>query len=403
MTIHSFSSRYRQHGFTLIELMISLLLGILVLIAVSSVFMSGRKSYGTVQGVNRIQENQRMAFELMSSDIRSAGSYVCPSLNDPVWQAGSGSEDWPETRYMLAVGLEGNSPLFLRTGQSLDPGFDSILLSVDSAASARSAGAEQQYYPVVEHKTPSDPLKLVGDNATDIFRQNTTGTTGRSYMYVVVCNIDVAIVAGATSSQINKGTINFAAGTESGQRCGTGFSRHPPNDCAIAPDRGYCFWGKLSDAISDDQKRVCGEWSSSQAFVVNLADYDPLISEEANAWYVDNSTDKGYLVNPARGGTIVEGVTALELRYRLRGSSDYLTADEIRASSPAFDFTKRRGVGTPSSPTITHTYASDWAKVDSVYLKMKFKSPDNTKGTSGALLERTMETYITVRSHMLEY
>jgi len=394
------SLRHRQHGFTLIELMIALLLGTLVLIAVSSVFMSGRKSYSTVQGVNRIQENQRMAFELISSDIRSAGSYVCPSLNDPVWQAGSNSEDWPETRYMLAVGLEGNSPLFLEPSQQRDPNFDSILLSLDSAASARSAGSEQQYYPIVEHKTPSDPLKLVSNNTKDLFREN---AGARNYMYVVACNIDVAIVAGAAVGQINADTINFASGTGSGQRCGTGFSRNPHNDCTADPDRGYCFWGKLSDKITDDQKQVCGEWSSSQAFVVNLADYDPLIGGEANAWYVDNAGDKGYLMNPARGGIIAEGITHLELRYRLRDSSDYLSADEIRHGSPAFDFTKRKGVGTPSTPSITHTFASDWAKVDSVYLKMKFKSPDNVKGTDGDLLERTMETYITVRSHMLEY
>jgi len=402
MNVYASSSSHNQRGFTLIELMISLLLGILVVIAVSSVFMSGRRAYGTTQGINRIQESQRIAFELMSSDIRSAGSYVCPTLADPVWQAGSNSEDWPETRYMLAVGLEGNSPLFLEKSKSLDPDFDSILLSIDSAASARSAGSEQQYYPIIEHKAPSDPLKLVGDNSRDLFREN---TSARSYMYVVACNIDVAIVAGTTLGQITPNTINFEPGTGSRQRCGTGFSRHPPNDCAADPNRGYCFWGKLSDEISDDQKQICGEWSSSQAFVVNLADYDPLIGEEANAWYVDNAGNKGYLVNPARGGIITEGVTHLELRYRLRNTSEYLGADEIRANSPAFDFTKRQGVGSTKTPSVhtSHTYASDWAKVDSVYLKITFKSPDNIKGTDGDLLERSMETYIAVRSHMLEY
>jgi len=377
-----------QKGFTLIELMIALLLGILVVIAVSSVFISGKQSHSTTQGLNRIQENQRMAFDLISSDIRSAGSYVCPSLADPVWQVGTIGSDWPETRFMLAVGLEGNSPLFPKD-KNAKPEFDSILLSIDSAASALAASSEEQYYPIQSHKTPSSALTLAAGQA-DHFKRNS------SVNYMAACNIDVAIVFGTNT--LSGDTI------KADNLCGTGFSRNPPADCTDSAGKGYCFWGKLSDKITEEQKQDCGEWSSSQAFVVNLMDYNPVESQFVNAWYVDNKDGKGKLINPARGGIIVEGVTGLELRYRLRDSGEYLTADEVRTRSPTFNFTRRKGVGTGNMPTIANTYASDWSKVDSVYLKMTFKSPDEVvKGTDGNVLQRTMETYIAVRSHMLEY
>jgi len=409
----SFSNRTTsyQHGFTLIELMISLLLGILVVIAVSSVFISGRQAYGTTQGLNRIQENQRLAFEMMASDIRSAGSYTCPGLTDPVWQVGTSGEDWPETRYMLAVGLEGNSPLVSYEGKKDDPGkFDSIILSMDSAINGLGSSAEPHYYPLEAHKAPGDDLVLSGNGSADILEKNTNES------YFVVCNIDTAIVFGAT--QLSNQTITVGSGVGANNRCGKHFSRNPADitNCSDdEPAKGYCFLGNLTQEFSDAEKQACGEWSSSQAFVVSLADYQPAYTSTgksnpyANSWYVDIveeeengiKREKKFLTNPARGGRIAEGVSSLQLRYRLRGTDKYITAEALRDASPVFEF-KRQGVGTITKLT-NHKYASDWSKVDSVYLKITFQSPDGIKGTDGNALERSLETYIAVRSHILEY
>ncbi|MCL7714194.1 PilW family protein [Stenotrophomonas mori] len=67
----------RAGGFTLIELMISLALGLLVLGAAFVVFRSNQNSFRATEGINRIQENARAAFELISQDIRAAGGSVC--------------------------------------------------------------------------------------------------------------------------------------------------------------------------------------------------------------------------------------------------------------------------------------------------------------------------------------
>jgi len=293
--------------------------------------------------------------------------------------------------------LEGNSPLVSNAGKQHEPGFDSITLAMDSAIGAIATGAERQYYPIKEHKTPSATsieLLPIG-SASELHRSAPN--------YLVACNIDVAIVfaAGSLGSSI---PVEIGAGL-----CGGGFTRKPQGalDCSSKdpPTKGYCFWGQPDTLPNDAEKQVCGEYATSQGFIVNLADYQPR-STYSNAWYVDDRNGKGNLINLARGGIIAEGITGLELRYRLRGSDQYVTAEDIHTlwASSKFDFTKRRGVGKGEPSSVPHTFLNKWSEVETVYLKMKFKAPDEqVKGTDGNLLERTMETYITVRSHKLEY
>jgi type IV pilus assembly protein PilW len=64
-------------GFSLIELMVAMVLGILVLGAAIAVFQTNQRTYLANEGLNRIQESARVAYEMMTQDIRSAGSSAC--------------------------------------------------------------------------------------------------------------------------------------------------------------------------------------------------------------------------------------------------------------------------------------------------------------------------------------
>ena len=70
-------------GFGLIELMISMVLGLLVLGAAIAVFQSNQRTFGANEGQNRIQEGARAAYEMMSRDIRAAGGTACSKLARP--------------------------------------------------------------------------------------------------------------------------------------------------------------------------------------------------------------------------------------------------------------------------------------------------------------------------------
>ncbi|NLA68218.1 MAG: hypothetical protein GX856_08265 [Gammaproteobacteria bacterium] len=74
-------ARSRMAGLSLIELMIAMVLGLIVLGAAFAVFMSNQRTFGANEGVNRIQESARVAFELMSRDIRAAGGSACSNMS----------------------------------------------------------------------------------------------------------------------------------------------------------------------------------------------------------------------------------------------------------------------------------------------------------------------------------
>lgn len=66
-----------MRGFSLVELMVALVLGLLVVGGATSVFVSNRQTYRTAESLARVQESARIAFELMARDVREAGQIPC--------------------------------------------------------------------------------------------------------------------------------------------------------------------------------------------------------------------------------------------------------------------------------------------------------------------------------------
>lgn len=64
--------RYSQRGFTLIELMVSLALGLIIVAAAVMLFIAGQKSFALQQGAADIQDNANFALNYMAKDIRMA-------------------------------------------------------------------------------------------------------------------------------------------------------------------------------------------------------------------------------------------------------------------------------------------------------------------------------------------
>lgn len=67
-------------GLSLVELMIAMLIGLLVVVGAVGIFMTNRKTYTSTESVGRLQENARMAFELMARDIREADGSPCAEI-----------------------------------------------------------------------------------------------------------------------------------------------------------------------------------------------------------------------------------------------------------------------------------------------------------------------------------
>lgn len=67
----------RQIGMTIVELLVAISLGIFLSWGAIEAFLTGKQTYTMQQALSRIQENARMAQELMGYDIRNAGTYGC--------------------------------------------------------------------------------------------------------------------------------------------------------------------------------------------------------------------------------------------------------------------------------------------------------------------------------------
>ncbi|WP_461583576.1 PilW family protein [Tepidiphilus sp. HLB4] len=80
MKIPSHASRH-QLGLTLVELMVALVLGLVVIGAVVNLFLTNRQTYRTTENLARMQENLRIAYELMARDVREAGATACGATN----------------------------------------------------------------------------------------------------------------------------------------------------------------------------------------------------------------------------------------------------------------------------------------------------------------------------------
>jgi type IV pilus assembly protein PilW len=75
--------RFVQSGVTLVELMISVTIGLLIIGALSYIYVGSRAAYRTNENLARVQETGRFALDWLMRDIRSAGFAGCVNLRAP--------------------------------------------------------------------------------------------------------------------------------------------------------------------------------------------------------------------------------------------------------------------------------------------------------------------------------
>lgn len=113
-----FVRRDIQHGFSLVEMMVAITIGLLLLAGLGTVYLGSTQTFRQQEALARMQEGARYAFEVMTLEIRQAGYRGCvdetrtfSSLNVPVPPA---EPNWfdnlattPLMGYESGVGLPG--------------------------------------------------------------------------------------------------------------------------------------------------------------------------------------------------------------------------------------------------------------------------------------------------------
>ncbi len=100
-TIRSASTAL-ANGYSLVEVMISLLLGMIIIASIGQLYVGARQSYRLTNAMSEINENGRFALEFLANDLRMAGYLSCGGERAQVANAVDSSA-W----YAQDVGLRG--------------------------------------------------------------------------------------------------------------------------------------------------------------------------------------------------------------------------------------------------------------------------------------------------------
>lgn len=136
-------------GFSVVELMIAMALGLLVVGAASAVFLSNQRTYQANEGLSRVQESGRVAFELLAREIRAAGGAACAGF-----APAEGTSSADQQAFFNGVGI-------VNAGGELPSARDQLtLVSGDDAT-----------FPVSEATATTATLVLPkGTQAADLFK-----------------------------------------------------------------------------------------------------------------------------------------------------------------------------------------------------------------------------------------
>jgi len=278
-------------GFTLIEVMVSLVLGLVIIGGATSVIVANRQSYRTNEALSQVQESARTAFELLSRDAREAGITGCDSTGrmanvlDP-----DGGIEWWQTWFGIA-GYDGSA---------VNPA-----VPVSSAVAERVAGTDslivqgiQGMGLAVETHTPASANFKISASSTDIVIGDV----------LIVCDFDHAAMFQVTNYNDSNVTLvhNTGDGTPGNYSKGLGY---PPVDTENG--NPYAF--------------------GSNSQIARLS---------AVAWYIGNNgraAEGGRSLYRRRIGAgavqfteeVVAGVTDMELRYREQGIDEYRNASDV--------------------------------------------------------------------------
>jgi type IV pilus assembly protein PilW len=111
-------------GFTLIELMVSIAIGLVVLASVATTFTSQTRAYSAQEQINQMEQNLRGALDIMTREIKMAGYR-------PNGGTVTGVVSYTSTSLTIQADIDGNGTL-LASGSGSDTANEQIVYVYDS-------------------------------------------------------------------------------------------------------------------------------------------------------------------------------------------------------------------------------------------------------------------------------
>ncbi len=332
------ASARRQSGFSIVELMVALLLGLVLLGGVISIFLSNQQAFRANEDLGRLQENARISFELMARELRQAGGNPCgASLTGNVLN--NAATEWT-VNWDAGVlqGFEGDA---VATG----------IVATGAAVAERVNGTDA--IKVISGSMFNGVKLIDHDGANARITLNVSNHGFEVGNVVMVCDGESAAITRLTAvSTGTPGTVTHREGAGLTDNCSLGLRF--PIQCAQPTGN-----------------------------VRNMAPGGFVNRLTASTWYVGNNARGGrslYRISLG-GGTeeIAEGVTDMQIDYLVRDSGGSLGADWVTAS------------------TITDWSPANTSQVVAARLQMSLQSA-NRVGTDQTPLRRQFIHVVNLRN-----
>lgn len=99
-------THYAHFGYSIVELMVAITIGLIILVAVAQLFTTSRSTYTVQEGLARVQEGGRFGMEFLATDIRMAGYMGCNS-NLPASNVSNIAQPATDAYQLLSGGIRG--------------------------------------------------------------------------------------------------------------------------------------------------------------------------------------------------------------------------------------------------------------------------------------------------------
>lgn len=151
----------KQKGFSIVELMVALLLGLFLVSGVTAMYISSKQSYRVTDNLSRLQESMRFSLDFLSRDIRMAGYMPCRYPTNITNAITNSSSTWFLDFFNFGIrGYEGGNSTFPPEILSdAVTGTDAIAILKGGLYSA-SVGSHNSNTITLQSAFPNDELEV---------------------------------------------------------------------------------------------------------------------------------------------------------------------------------------------------------------------------------------------------
>lgn len=160
-----------QRGFSIVELMVAITIGLILSAGVIQIFSNSKNTYRIEEQLSRVQESGRMALNFITNDVRMAGFWGCqpsPSNIQNDLAAGAGYIDFTAATISGTEGGAGAPDTLTLSGAEGTPG---LVLQPNGGGATYSTSVAADLQVNVPNNLQSGQILLVSDcTGGDIFQ-----------------------------------------------------------------------------------------------------------------------------------------------------------------------------------------------------------------------------------------